>query len=534
MKKPFLHLIFLLSIVLCLCTAASAQPELDITFNGTGRVTTSLSPGWGDIVSSVLVQTDNKIIAVGTYAGSSSPRFFALTRYNTNGALDSSFGNNGKVVTDFDANAVNEGALAAAIQPDGKIIAAGYVSLISPGPGFFALARYNPNGSLDTTFGNGGKVLTAIVQHINTARGVAVGQDGKIVAAGEYFGSLQNFQTLIARYTATGVLEGTTTDQRGVDLGDSNTPMAVTIQPDGKILTAGSYKSNFSSSGADITMLRFTADGFPDTSFAGNGRLLIPSPAVSEFLTSVAVQADGRIVAGGGSGSDLLVMRFTADGSPDLTFGGGTGRVTTPMGGFSQANSVIVKPNGKILAAGTVEFSGQQNFAIACYNADGSLDTSFSGDGKLAFNFGGMPSLARGMAVDGLGRVVLGGYASIMFGVARLYTLDPVPVTVTGRTLTQTGQPIRMMEVALTDSHGVTRYAYTSSFGYFQFDNVMTGQTYDISVSSKRYNFPGITVGLNEAVSDLDMIGTPLQQRTAEAAPGPVRLKDKFDGSLPR
>ena len=529
MKKQLLDPIFLLSIFLCLYTAVSAQPELDITFNGTGRVTTQLSAGGSDSVSSVLVQADNKIIAVGTYAASGSPRFFALTRYNTNGALDSSFGTGGKVVTDFDANAVNEGALAAAIQPDGKIIAAGYVSLTSPGPGFFALARYNTNGSLDTTFGNGGKVLTAIVQHINTARGVAVGQDGKIVAAGEYFGSLQNFQTLIARYGTTGALEGTTTDQRGVDLGDSNTPMAVTIQPDGKILTAGYFRSNFSSSGADITMLRFTADGFPDASFAGNGRLLIPSPTVNEYLMSVAVQADGRIVAGGSSASDFLLMRFTADGSPDTTFGGGTGRVTTPMGGFSQANSVIVKPNGKILAAGTVEFSGWQNFAIACYNADGSLDTSFSGDGKLAFNFGGMPSLARGMALDGLGRIVLGGYASIMFGVARLYTVDPVPVSVTGRTLTQNGQPIRMMEVALTDSHGVTRYSYTSSLGYFQFDNVMTGQTCDISVSSKRYSFPGMTVGVNEALNNLDMIGVPLQQRTAEAG-----QKSKFDVGLRR
>jgi uncharacterized delta-60 repeat protein len=513
MKRQLFHPISLLSVFLCLYTAVSAQPELDITFNGTGRVTTQLSAGGSDSVSSVLVQADNKIIAVGTYAASGSPRFFALTRYNTNGALDSLFGAGGKVITDFDANAVNEGALAAAIQPDGKIIAAGYVSLTSPGPGFFALARYNTNGSLDTTFGNGGKVLTAIVQHINTARGVAVGQDGKIVAAGEYFGSLQNFQTLIARYGTTGALEGTTTDQRGVDLGDSNTPMAVTVQQDGKILTAGYFRSNFSGpSGADITMLRFTADGVPDASFAGSGRLLIPSPTVNEFLMSVAVQADGRIVAGGSSASDFLVMRFNADGSPDLTFGGGTGRVTTPMGGFSQANSVIVKPNGKILASGTVEFSGWQNFAIACYNAHGSLDTSFSGDGKLAFNFGGMPSLARGMALDGLGRIVLGGYASIMFGVARLYTADPVPVTVTGRTLLQNGQPIKGVNMALTNQAGETLYAFTSPFGYFQFQ-VPTGQTYTLSVSSKRYTFETRVFGVNEAIDNLSLIGTPITPR---------------------
>jgi uncharacterized delta-60 repeat protein len=533
MKKQLLQPIFLLSIFSCLCTAAGAQPELDITFNGTGRVTTQLSSGGSDSVSSVLVQADNKIIAVGTYAASSSPRYFALTRYNTNGALDSSFGDHGTVLTDFNANAPNEGALAAAIQPDGKVIAAGYVSIISPGEGYFALARYNTNGSLDTTFGNGGKVLTAIVQHINTAYAVAVGQDGKIAAAGEYFNS-PGFQTLIARYSATGALEGTMTDHRGFGQGDENVPMAVTIQPDGKILTAGYYRSNSSGpSGADITMLRFTANGAPDTSFAGTGRLLIPS-AVNEFLMSVAVQADGRIVAGGSSASDFLVMRFNADGSPDLTFGGGTGRATTPMGGFSQANSVIVKPNGKILAAGNVAITGQQNFAVAYYNADGSLDTSFSGDGKLTFNFGGMPSLARGMALDGLGRIVLGGYASIMFGVARLYTVEPVPVTVTGRTLLQNGQPIKGINMALTNQAGETLYAFTSPFGYFQFQ-VPTGQTYTLSVSSKRYTFETRVFGVNEAIDNLSLTGTPIEprpngdnRRTADAAPDRGRQKDKF------
>jgi uncharacterized delta-60 repeat protein len=515
MTKRIFHLFSAFSFIFCILTAAVlAQPELDISFNGTGRVTTDFSSGY-DIVYGALVQADDKIVAVGTYSENINRAYFALTRYNTNGTLDTSFGDNGRVLTDFDTTAADQGVFAAALQPDGKILATGFVSFMPPGPGAIATARYNPNGSLDTTFGTGGKVETAVVNHINEARAIAVGQDGKIVVAGYYFGPNQNYQTVIVRYDANGGSGGITTDTRGFQLGESNIANGVAIQPDGKIVTAGGYSSGQSgSAGSDLTMLRLTPSGAYDTTFVGGGRLLVPSPGVNEALSAVAVQPDGRIVAAGGSNGSLLVMRFNADGSPDTTFNL-SGRVTTAMGGNSQATGLIVRPNGKIVVSG---LSGA-DFAVACYNPDGSPDTSFSGDGKLTFNFTGNRSYAYSMGIDSLGRIVLGGTSGpnvgidTSFAVARLYTLDPVPVTIAGRTLTQNGQPIRMMEVALTDSHGVTRYSYTSSLGYFQFDNVMTGQTYDLSVSSKRYTFPGITVGVSEAVNNLDMTGTPLQQR---------------------
>ena len=356
--------IFSIAFLLGFLIAASAQPELDISFNGTGRVTTNLSSGY-DTVYGALVQADNKIVAVGTYSSNNFRGYFALNRYLTNGALDTSFGDNGRVLTDFDATAADQGVFAAALQPDGKILATGFVSFMPPGPGAIATARYNSNGSLDTTFGTGGKVETAVVNHINEATAIAVGQDGKIVVAGYYFGPSQNYQTVIIRYNANGGSEGVTTDTRGFQLGESNIAGGVAIQPDGKIVTAGGYASGQSgSSGSDLTMLRLMPSGAYDTTFAGNGRLLVPSPTSSEALNTVAVQPDGRIVAAGGSDGNLLVMRFNANGSPDTTFNG-SGRVTTWMGGNCYATGLIVRPNGKIVVSGSAG-SGVRGCLLQC------------------------------------------------------------------------------------------------------------------------------------------------------------------------
>lgn len=510
MKKRAFYLII---ITLIFLTTIHAQPELDVSFNGTGMSTVDFTLNTEEVAFDVLVQADNKIVAVGTYGTFSSPRFFALTRLNTNGSLDTSFGDNGRVITDFDANAINEGAFSAVMLPDGKIIAAGYVSLISPGPGFFALARYNTDGSLDTTFGNAGKVLTSVVQHINEARAVTVGPDGQIFAAGYYFSGNQNFQTLVARYSTNGTLQDTFGDFQGIDLGTENIARTVAIQPDGKIVIGGNFRQSFSNpSGADAKVIRFNPDGTLDSSFGSFGRVLISSPTIGEAVNAVTLLPDGRIVAAGYSGQDFLVMRMNANGSFDTTFGGATGRVTTPMGVAAQANSVIVKPNGKLLVSGSTGASS----AVAYYNTDGSLDTSFSGDGKLVFPFGS----AQGMALDHLDRIVLGGTANNMFAVARLYTLDPVQVTISGRTVTPAGIPLRGARVSITNQLGQTAYAVTSTFGYYQFE-VPTGQTYTLTASLKRFRFESRVVGVNEAITDLDIVSTP-QERPFE---GKVDLK---------
>jgi uncharacterized delta-60 repeat protein len=504
--------IFCIAFLLSFLTAASAQPELDISFNATGKVTTHFGVSTSS-AAEVLVQSDQKIIAVGA-TNQGGMVYFALTRYTTNGTLDTSFGDNGRVVTDFDPTAATEGAAAAVLQPDGKIVAAGFAAFINPGPAVFAVVRYNTDGSLDQTFGTGGKASTSIVQHLHHIRAVALAPDGKIVVAGEYFSANQNTQTLIVRFNAEGSLDasfgsgGKVTDTRGFSLGDANIPWSVGVQPDGKIVTGGSFTH---SQDSDITLQRYNANGAVDSSsFAGNGRVLIASPGINEVISAIAFQPDGKIVAAGTSGQDFLLMRFTANGLPDTTFDG-DGRVTTPIVSSAQANSLAVTPSGKILVSG-LSFVAAQGFIVACYNPDGSLDTSFSGDGKVTFGFeGSFVTAAYGMAIDGLGRIVLGGTAADKFAVARLYTAEPTPVTVFGRTITPDGQPIRGIKIGLTNQVGETRWAITSTFGYYQFDDVPTGQTYSLFVwGSKRHTFDTRTFGLNEAIDNLDLIGDPI------------------------
>jgi uncharacterized delta-60 repeat protein len=499
MFKPISKLLFLLG---ALVVPLFAQPELDITFNSTGRVQSDFGEGsaWAN---EVLVQPDNKAVAIGTWHSPNGNMYFALTRYNVDGSIDPSFGDNGRVSIDFNPNAVNEGATSGVLQPDGKIIAAGYMNIFSPGEGYFALARFNTDGSLDTSFGNGGKVLTAVYQHMTIARAVAIGQDGKIVAAGDYFNGL-NIQTLIAQYHTNGTLEWTKTDSRGSLISDANVAQSVAVQPDGKVVTGGYFSQGGST---NITFVRYNANGSYDTSFGSEGRLLVSNTA-SEAIHAITVYPDGRILAVGTNGSDFLLLRMFGNGMFDISFSD-DGRVATPMNGSAQASSVLIKPNGKIFVAGRSLPDNTQGFAVAAYNSDGSLDTSFSDDGKLLFGFDGFPEVeANSMAIDGLGRIVLGGTSNNKFTVARLYTAEPTPVTITGRTLTSNGQPISRITVGLTNQLGETRWAVTSNFGYYQFEGVSTGQAYTLFVrGAKRHTFASRVFGVNEAIDDLDLIG---------------------------
>jgi uncharacterized delta-60 repeat protein len=513
MTKRTFQGIFILSLILGVFTTASGQGELDISFNGTGSVMTDFGVSTSS-VASILVQPDQKIVEVGA-TNQGGFTYFALTRYNPNGSLDTSFGDNGRIVTDFDPNGPTEGAGAAVLQPDGKIIAAGYVALSNPGPSYFALIRYNPDGSVDTSFGNGGKVSTSIVQHVHRISGAALSPDGKIVVAGLYFAGSQTTESLIVRYNPNGSLDtsfsgdGIVTDTRGGNLGDANAPSSVAIQPDGKVITGGAYTRSLSVTGGDVTLVRYNADGTYDFSFGSGGRLLIPSPTVSEAIRAIALLPDGRIVAAGESGADFLLMRFNADGSPDVTFDG-DGRLTTAIVNGSRASSLLLRPSGKIFLSGSSS-TAAQGIVAASYNADGSLDTSFSGDGKFSLGFAGsFTTGANAMAIDGLNRIILGGTAANKFLAIRLYTLEPTLVSVVGRTITPEGTPIRGVTIGLTNQLGETRWAITSNFGYYRIDGVPTGQTYTLFArDSKRYTFETKVFGLNEAIYNLDLFGEP-------------------------
>jgi uncharacterized delta-60 repeat protein len=256
---------------------------------------------------------------------------FALVRYNSNGSLDSTFGNGGKATTDF--NGGLDAASSMAIQTDGKIVLAGFATAGDP---HMALVRYNSNGTLDTTFGTGGKLVTDINGTRDFANAVAIQSDGKIVAAGSTLVPVFSFVMFaLARYNTDGSLDSTfgsggrVTTQVVFGDGEDDEIFALAIQPDGKILAAG--EANFAQ---DFGMVRYQNNGSLDTAFGTNGVVTTDFSAGSDSARGMVLQIDGKIVLAGaanltsGSTGDFGLARYNPSGSLDSTFGAG-GKIIT-------------------------------------------------------------------------------------------------------------------------------------------------------------------------------------------------------------
>ncbi len=368
-----------------------------------GKWTTGFSSSEG--AGAVAVQSDGKIVAAGGSGLFGGDSDLALFRYNPDGSLDTSFDGDGKAFTDFGDGGA--GASAVAIQADGKIIAAG-----SGGNGA-ALVRYNVDGSLDQSFGTGGKVVTTGYGSISE---IAVQTDGKLVAAAGDF--------KIARYNADGSLDAAfgTGGLAATDFGNQfqNTSFdgtnasaaAVVLQADGKIIAAG-YAPGDNGFGP-FAAARYNADGSLDTSFDGDGR--VSTPAAGYFFPSSAfLQPDGKLIVSGGAYGvdmdDFALVRLNADGSLDTSFDG-DGKVTTNFEGREYAGDVAIQANGRIVAAGSTNDGSQGDFALSRYNLNGSLDTAFGGDGKLTTAVVEVSAAANAVFVGGNGTAYLAGYTS--------------------------------------------------------------------------------------------------------------------------
>jgi len=392
--------------------ARAAGPFLDPSFGNAGKVVTSF-PGGLDTAAGVAVQTDGKIVVAG-----SSGTDFAITRYNTDGSLDATFGTGGRVHTDF--NGGNGGlADAIVIQPDGKIVLAGLASEPATGRSIFGLARYNTDGSLDPSFNGNGRVTTPFLNSNASASAMALQADGKLVLAGVSTDT-SSFQSVfaLARYNADGSLDAsfdgdglTTTDFAGVTFEQA---YAVAIQADGKIVAAGLGSSSFA-------VARYNTDGSLDTGFDGDGKTTTAFGGSFEEARALAIQADGKIIAAGqtalsvASEDNFALARYNTDGSLDNSFDG-DGKVITDFGLVDGATSVVLQEDGRIVVAGragTVQLGSY--FAIARYETNGDLDGTFSNDGKVLTDFsGGRFSLgAQAVALQSDGRIVAAGDANI-------------------------------------------------------------------------------------------------------------------------
>jgi uncharacterized delta-60 repeat protein len=413
-------------------SATAAPGDLDLSFGGTGKLTTDIL-GNNDIGYSVAIQNDGKILVAG-HAILSGSYAFSVARYNTDGSLDGNFNGNGKVTTDFGSG--DDYVRSVVVQDDGKILVAGSARVGSGDD--FALVRYNADGSLDLNFNGTGKVTTAIGSADDYGNSVTVQSDGRIVVAGSSFIG-DSYEFAVVRYNADGSLDlsfngtgmTTTNFALGEDVGNS-----VVALSDGRIVVAG-YAYN--GANYDFALVRYDANGSLDTSFNGTGKVITAVGSRDDVAYGVALQTDGRIVVAGYSvvtenNADFSVARYNVDGSLDMSFNG-TGVVTTAIGsGYDVGNSIVVQDDGKIVVAGTSSNGNDKDFALVRYGADGSLDSGFGDTGYVTTDFGNADDFGNSVGVQSDGSIVVAGYSYIGnnydFSLAR-YEAIPEPSTFT-------------------------------------------------------------------------------------------------------
>lgn len=480
-----LYSISLVILLAGLTNTASAQPGVLDTSFGSGGIVTTNVSTSDDQILATAIQSDNKIVTAGY---SEKPALFTVARYNTNGTLDSTFGTGGIVKTSFN----NSGfARAIIIQSDGKIIVGGDAE------NKFALVRYTSTGQLDTNFGSQGKVLTTI-GNVSAIYGLSVQSDGKIIAAG-FTEKLADFA--IVRYTSNGGLDTAFGGGDGIVTtdfaNDDDRATSIKLQSDGRILVAGS--SVDLDLNTTFALTRYNTDGTLDENFNGSGKVTTVTSCGAEAL---GIQSDGKIVVTGAF-DDIYLARYTTSGDLDTTFGSG-GIVTTNIGGnYDNAYDLVIDAAGKILVAGSTVSSGNEDMIVARYQSNGSLDASFdNGDGIAIISLSSQSDIANSIALQSNGGIIAGGskgeFGAKEFATIKLIGYQPTAAdaVISGR-VTSGPKGVSQVRVALTNNQGNTIYAMTNFLGYYYFYNQQVGQTYILSAHHNLYSFTPSSLAVN-------------------------------------
>lgn len=495
---------------------------LDSSFGLSGRALVAIQNIFNSLYvfnsQSADMQSDGKVVFAGALNGPDSRQKFAVVRMNADGTLDTSFGNGGLLVPVLNTESTDEIASVVRVQPDQKILVAGVVQ------DKFGITRLDPSGAFDPTFGIGGRVVVLVNAGGDFPRDIAIQADGKIIMAGKSYAYINSAATLV-RLTPSGQLDagfngtGATILPTGTaEAGDEFRRLVV--QPDGKIVAAGDSIVTPDGSVHDFLVMRFNSDGSTDSTFGAGGKVLTSLGTRYESLRSVALQPDGKILVGGGSNNGqafyvATLLRYESDGSIDISFGNsGKAGVDLDPNHFELFNSLLVQSDAKIIAVGSGRgAAGPNDFTLARFDRAGNLDASFGSGGlvrtSMSINFnesvaccGFLMSGGR-LLVAGEGRTEMGMPG---FAVAR-YFINGDFTTVSGRVLTSDLRGLRNATISMTDSNNVVRTTTTSSFGFFSFDNVATGQQYAFRVQSRLFRYAAVNITVNDALTLPDWVG---------------------------
>lgn len=453
----------------------AAVGELDPSFGNMGKVTTVFAGGSSG-AEDLAIQPDGKIVTVGYSSTPEGRPVFTIARYNSTGLLDGSFGGTGKVITvlgEYDH------ARGVAVQNDGKILVVGLSSV--SGAAHLALVRYTAQGELDVNFGNQGKVLTPGLNGAAIlAKSVVVQNDGRILVGGSMSTPSGGSKIIVRRYSADGVPE-TNFGSGGIasmDIGERDVGGSVLLQPDGKIVVAG---STFTANRSRIVVIRFTDTGLPDQSFGTGGRELTEVGPGNAYGNDAALQPNGAIVVAGYTHAnekyDFAIVRYYFNGKLDRNFGT-EGKVITDFGSaWDQGEAVALQDDGSIVVAGQVgagpSFPTNRSFAVARYTSAGILDPSFNGTGVTKTVIG-LNDYAHGVAIQSDTKIVAAGTTSNTtsdFALSRYIadetTLPPTLISPASGSVNNFNLSIAYdlpepaSEVTLTFTNGATDYEIT-------------------------------------------------------------------------
>jgi uncharacterized delta-60 repeat protein len=417
----------------------------------------------------IALQSDGKIVAVGTQV-TSGANATAMVRYNSDGSLDTTFGQGGKVLVRVANGDISESARTLAIQPDGKILVTGSWVRIQNNPTWNYWVRYTarflPNGTLDTSFGTGGVVTNHTPSFI------------------------------------------------------SSTSSAIAVQPDGKILIGGSLWRDEVNNNPfwDSDLIRLNADGSTDKTWN-----IVRVASTTGGFSKIIAQSDGRILAVTTvttTGGTPKLLRLMPDGTPDTTFD--QDGVLTVFRGNQVPLSMVLAPDGKISVVG-MSMTGSSGgpdypYIVERFLSDGSPDATFGDNGYLNVFVSNTRDGGRAAALDQLGRLVVAGATTVTtdfqnakFSAIRLKgePILPAPATITGRLMSAEGVPVSGVTMKLFDGSGGMTLARTNPFGYYQFAAVMSGRLYSIGVKSRAVSVSERSIFLARDVSNFDFTAVP-------------------------
>lgn len=395
--------------------ATPGQPgTLDATWAtssplGAGIVMTPIGNG-DDTASAVAVQPDGKVLVAGACSNGTNADF-CVVRYRADGTLDTTWNGSGTVITPIGSDI--DVARAIALQPDGKVLVAG-ICVVGTAPQFCAL-RYNGNGALDSGWNGTGKVITSIGGNDDRALAMALQPDGRVLLAGQCSnGTTYDFCAL--RYNASGTLDSSWNGNGKVitPIGTSDVQSgALVVQSDGKVLRAGVCVVGVTSNPV-FCALRYNTNGSLDSSWNGTGKVITSIGGSDDEATAIAVQPDGKVLLAGfcfaAASNNFCAARYNTNGTLDSSWNG-TGKVIAPTigGNDDKAQAVVLQPDGKALLAGACLSGANNNYCALRFNANGTLDLSWNGTGKVMTAIGNSYSLATAVTLQPDGKALLSG-----------------------------------------------------------------------------------------------------------------------------